>query len=136
MVGGNGMKDVTHWKLILPSSESFDSASNMANFEVMEDFDIGRIDFSGVDDTPIQDAAVMTKAICTSLNVPATGLDEIVAGLNPQAKFNEHPQGEKGWGKRVNVGGVDFDIAFVVRPFMDHTSAQVNITLQWPNYPA
>jgi hypothetical protein len=137
MVGGNGMKDITHWKIVLPTGESFDYASNMANFEVMEDFDVGRIDFSGVDDISIQDAAAMTKAICTSLNIPLTGLDEIVAGLNPGAKFNEHPQIEKnGWSQRVKVGGVDFFVAFVAHPFMDHTSAQVNITLQWPNYPA
>jgi hypothetical protein len=135
MVGGNGVKDITHWKIVLPSGESFDYASNMASFEVMEDFDIGRIDFSGVDDTSIQDAAVMTKAICASLNIPTTGFDEMVASLNPQAKFNEHPKKEEGWGQRVKRGGVDFDLMFVVRPFMDHTSAQVNITLQWPNYP-
>src|SRR5277367_3689899 len=62
MVGGDGMKDITNWKIVLPNGQSFRYSSNMASFEIMEDDSIGRIDFSGVDDTPIPDAAEMTKA--------------------------------------------------------------------------
>lgn len=133
MVGGDGMKDITNWEIILPNGQSFRYSSNMASFEIMEDDSIGRIDFSGVDDTPISDATAMTKAICASLSIPADGLDAMVAGLDPKAKFNEHPKAEQGWGHRQTVAGLDFDLAYVVRPFFDHTSAQVNITIQWPN---
>ncbi len=129
------MKDITHWKIILPGAESFDYSSNMADFEVLEDFDLARIDFSGVDDMPIADAAAMTKAICLALKIPATGFDEYVSSLDVHAKFNEHPQGqEKGWGQRTELGDIWIDVAFVMRPFMDHTSAQVNITIEWRDY--
>jgi hypothetical protein len=134
MVGGAGMKDITYWKFILPNGASFDYASNMANFEVMEDDSIGRIDFSGVDDMPIKDATAMTKSICSSLGIPNAGFEEMIAGLNPSSKFNDHPASEKqGWGHRETIAGIDFDCAFIARPFFDHTSAQVNITIIWPN---
>ena len=135
MVGGNGMKDITNWKIILPGSESFDYSSNMADFEVLEDFDLARIDFSGVDDMPIKDAAAMTKAVCLAMKIPTTGFDEYLACLDEHAKFNDHtPRQEKGWGQRVQGNDIRFDIAFVMRPFMDHTSAQVNITIEWRDY--
>ena len=135
MVGGNGMKDITRWKIILPDSESFDCSSNMASFEVLEDFDLARIDFSGVDDMPIKDAAAMTKAVCLSMKIPTTGLDDYVASLDEHAKFNEHtPQQAKGWGQRIERDAIRFNITFAMRPFMDHTSAQVNITVEWRDY--
>jgi hypothetical protein len=135
MVGGNGMKDITHWKIILPDSDSFDYSSNMASFEVLEDFDLARIDFSGVDDMPIQDAAAMTKAICLAMKIPTTGLSDYVASLDEHAKFNEHtPEQSKGWGQRTELNDIRFNVALVMRPFMDHTSAQVNITIEWRDY--
>jgi hypothetical protein len=133
MVGGDGMKDITNWEIILPNGQSFRYSSNMASFEIMEDDSIGRIDFGGVDDTPISDATMMTKAICASLNIPTDGLDAMVGGLDPKAKFEGHFNPEQGWGRRLAVAGLDFDLMYVVRPFFDHTSAQVNITMEWPN---
>ena len=129
-VGNPGLEtddqELNSWTILLPGGEQFSIATSWVKFQILEDFDIGRIDFRGtVRDA--RDAAVVAKRVCTAMNIAAAVAD------TPE-NLIERAADRVAWNAGIMSSGVDFSIAFWVTSELRRNKGSNNVCLLWRDY--
>ncbi len=119
-----GDQELNYWTILLPGGEKFSFATSFVEFQILEDYDIARIDFRGTVRNA-RDAANIAKNICAAMNIPiADSAESMVHSQIYGMPRNKH----------VESSGVGFSIAFWAGGAEGAERGSENITLHWKDY--